>query len=118
MNVMIMAHGIEFIRTGRCHQCGLCGCAKNLCPHHYIMDGKHWCAVYEDREAVCEVCSQAAGEEITHASCIGYPDNPWIGLVREGRCGFEFKRVDGGSMDDLPFLYGEPYLRRDDDNDR
>ena len=46
---------------------------------------------------------------MTHQGCIDYPDNPWIGRVRSSECGFTFEREDGGSMDDLPFLNGQPY---------
>jgi hypothetical protein len=107
MNIVIVSHGIPFIRTGHCLQCGACGCGE--CPHHYERRGKHLCAVYDRREAVCAACSEAAGAGVTHESCIGFPDNPWIRVVREGICGYTFERVDGGSMDDLPFLNGEPY---------
>lgn len=103
----IRAHGIEFIRRGTCQQCGACGCGE--CPHHYEQAGKHWCAIYATRHLVCEACSEAAGEEVTHGSCVGFPDNPWIGVVRSGACAYRFERADGGSMDDLPFLDGEPY---------
>ena len=103
----IKSHGIEFIRTGQCKQCGACGCGE--CPHHYEADGLHWCRDYIYRENRCGFCSITRGEEITHASCIGYPDNPWIRHVRSGICGYTFERADGGSMDDLPFLNGQPY---------
>jgi len=103
MSIIIKSHGIEFIRTGSCNQCGACGCDKEPCPHHFEWDGKHWCEIYEHRDEYCEQC------ETDHLSCIGFPDNPWIRVVREGICGYKFERVDGGSMNDLPFLNGEPY---------
>ena len=103
----IVAHGIAFYRRGACQQCGACGCGR--CPHHYEADGLHWCDVYDHRDEVCVRCSRVAGEQRTHASCIGFPDNPWIAVVRDGTCGYWFERVDGGSMDDLPFLDGGPY---------
>jgi hypothetical protein len=109
--VMVTAHGYEFVRSGHCRQCGACGCGKRPCPHHYTKEGKHCCDVYPVRFLVCASCSEAAGEEVTHAGCVGFPDNPWIGVVRDGTCGYSFRRADGGSMDDLPFLGGEPYLR-------
>jgi hypothetical protein len=76
-----------------------------------VHDGKSWCAVYNERHLACEICSEIEGEEIDHASCIGYPDNPWILIVRQGICAYAFEREDGGPMDDLPFLNGEPYLK-------
>lgn len=107
MSDRIVSHGIAFIRTGTCQQCG--ACEDGDCPHYYVKDDKHWCNVYDERHLVCELCSEAAGEEVTHESCIGYPDNPWIHNVRKGVCAYRFKREDGGSMDDLPFLDGKPY---------
>ena len=104
---LLKVHGIEFIRTGKCKQCGACGCGD--CPHHTKVDGLHRCDAYEIREELCFSCTAMNAEEITHASCIGYPDNPWIGIVRQGICAYTFERADGGSMDDLPFLDGKPY---------
>jgi len=105
MSDLVDVHGYTFIRIGHCGQCGACGCDKGPCPHHYVEGGLHWCSIYDQREEFCEVCGT------DHASCIWFPDNPWIGVVRDGVCGFRFRRADGGSMDDLPFLFGEPYLR-------
>ena len=111
----IVSHGIRFERWGSCRQCGACGCGE--CPHHFVRVGLHWCAVYEEREQVCATCSAAAGEPVSHASCIGFPDNPWIMVVRTGECGYWFERADGGSMDDLPFLNGQPYRIKCGDHD-
>ena len=105
----VKSHGIEFIRHGNCQQCGACGCDEEPCPHWYVKDGKHWCAIYAVRDLVCQACSENTGEEVDHASCIGFPDNPWIHVVRNGQCAYRFERVDGSSMDDLPFLDGKPY---------
>jgi hypothetical protein len=103
---IVMSHGIEFVREGECRQCGACGCKKE-CPHYEAEDtGLFWvsrCTIYHRRDEFCVECGT------DHASCIGYPDNPWIGVVRTGACVYKFTRVDGGSMDDLPFLYGQPY---------
>ena len=93
----LKVHGIEFIRYGSCHQCGACGCNKEPCPHHYMKDGLHWCAIYDERE------------NTEYANCILFPDNPWVWMVRRGICGYHFRRVDGESMDNLPFLDGKPY---------
>lgn len=111
----IEVHGITFIRTGSCHQCGACGCDKWPCPHldlvGVLKDGKFRCLIYEHRENVCKECGDTIffEENFTHRGCIQFPDNPWIRVVREGKCGYKFERADGGSMDDLPFLNGEPY---------
>ena len=99
----IISHGIEFIRSGYCRQCGACGCDNEPFSHHLMFVGKHWCDIYNERDRYCEKC------KTDHASCVGFPDNPWIHVVRRGICGFTFERVDGGSMDDLPFLWGKPY---------
>lgn len=105
----MVAHGITFIRTGICNQCGACGCSKVPCQHHHELDGKHFCDIYYRRDIVCKKCSQIEGEKITHQTCIAFPDNPWVHVIRQGRCGFAFERVDGRSMDDLPFLDGKPW---------
>ena len=102
---VLKVHGIKFIRTGKCKQCGACGCGD--CPHHTEADGLHWCDIYDKRREKC-LCSQT-DNDLTHSNCIGYPDNPWIGVVRQGICGYTFERADGGSMDDLPFLDDKPY---------
>lgn len=103
--VLLTSHSIKFVRSGKCVQCGACGCGD--CSHHLEWDNKHWCAVYESRNLVCW-CSHPDNDG-THSNCIGFPDNPWIGVVRHGICGYSFERADGGSMDDLPFLNSEPY---------
>jgi hypothetical protein len=103
MSKYITSHGIEFIRHGKCAQCGFCGCAE--CAHYEWRDGKSWCRIYDQRDEYCEECG------LDHAGCADFPDNPWIWGVRDRICAYWFERVDGGSMDDLPFLYGEPYLR-------
>lgn len=82
-------HGFEFVRMGQCNQCGACGCGKGPCEHHYTEGGLHWCRIYGD-----------------HGSCVDFPNNPWVHVARDGVCGFVFRRMDGGSMDDLPFLDG------------
>lgn len=98
-------HGITFIRSGGCHQCGACGCEKLNCPHFMIQQGKAHCKVYTKRAEFCDVCGQ------THQMCIDFPGHPWTRVVRDGTCGFTFEREDGGSMDNLPFLNGEPWYR-------
>jgi hypothetical protein len=109
--VIIIAHGIEFVRTGSCQHCGDCGCNKGPCPHWYVHNGRRRCAIYDVRQLTCKVCSEIDGERIDHVGCVGFPDNPWVRVVRNRICGYTFQRTDGGSMDDLPFLNGEPYLK-------
>lgn len=98
-------HGFTFVRSGECLQCGLCGCEKLGCPHFEWRGSKAHCRIYKDRADHCDVCG------MTHQSCIDFPDNPWIWVVRDGQCGYTFERVDQGNMDDLPFLNGEPWFR-------
>ena len=105
-------HGITFYRSNKCNQCpGIhpppCGCGD--CPHYAVKDGLNVCLIYEFREEYCETCG------MNHAHCIGFPDNPWVWVVRDGLCSYDFCRADGGSMDELPFLNGEPW-RRDGDH--
>ena len=106
MRELVVAHGIRFVRSGRCRQCGACGCGDEPCPHLFEARGKVWCEVYNRREEFCAECGT------DHASCIGFPDNPWIHVVRSGVCGFSFERADGGSMDELPFLDGQGYVTK------
>ena len=103
MEIEVESHGIIFIRSGECSQCGACGCDKEPCIHHGKHGGLSYCAIYEIREEFCVDCGT------DHASCIGFPDNPWIHVVRSGQCAFTFRRADGGLMDALPFLDGQPY---------
>lgn len=100
-----MVHGLTFIRMGECAQCGACGCGRDGCPHFGWKQGKAYCKIYSKRDEYCQVC------DMTHQGCIDFPDNPWIRHIRDGECAFTFERKDGGSMDDLPFLDGEPWLR-------
>ncbi len=99
----ITVHGIRFIRSGECSRCGACGCERDGCPHFEHKQGLASCKIYNRRDRFCAQCDTA------HQGCIEFPDNPWIHVVRDGRCSFTFKRLDGGSMDDLPFLNGEPW---------
>jgi len=105
MSDIFEVHGITFIRTGECRQCGACGCAKLKCPHFAMIRDKANCDIYDAREQYCEECG------MTHQSCIKFPDNPWIDVVRDGTCSYTFVRQGGGSMDRLPFLYGEQWYR-------
>jgi len=98
-------HGITFIRSGSCNRCGACGCEKMDCPHFSYAGRYATCDVYDTRNDMCEQCG------ISHDNCVGFPDNPWVRVVREGICGYTFNRKDGGSMDDLPFLNGESWFR-------
>lgn len=109
MSDVLTIHGITFIRTGECAQCGACGCEG--CPHFAVRQGQAYCKVYNKRDQFCQQCG------MTHQGCIDFPDNPWIGVVRDGVCAFAFERQDGGSMDELPFLNGQPWLRQHGDHD-
>ena len=100
-------HGYTFIRSGECTQCGECGCDRDGCPHFTIKQGMASCKIYDRRDKFCNLCG------MTHQGCIDFPDNPWIHAVRDGICSFTFERQDGGDMDDLPFLNGEPWYRGD-----
>ena len=104
MSDIITSHGIIFIRSGECSQCGACGCERDNCPHFELKQGVPSCKIYTRRDRHCNTCSR------THQGCIDFPDNPWIGVVRDGTCAFTFERQDGGSMDELPFLNGGPWL--------
>ena len=99
----ITSHGIGFVRTGECSQCGACGCEP--CPHLGYKHKKPVCEIYETRGDLCSQCGT------THQGCIDFPDNPWIYNVRDGVCAFSFERQDSGDMDDLPFLDGQSWYR-------
>ena len=102
-------HGINFLRTGKCNSCGLCGC--NKCPHGVLKDGKYTCAVYDTREKVCEYCTKTessdwyrGGKEVTHKQCIDFPKHPFVWVINEGKCGYSFatdKQEDEDKLSEL-----------------
>lgn len=100
-------HGIEFIRTGKCNQCG--GCADKCieCPHGVAIDSGAKCTIYQKREKHCEICSEIYNKPSTHQICIDFPNHPWLHVIRRGVCGYKFKRVDGKSMDKTIFMDGK-----------
>jgi hypothetical protein len=99
-------HGIEFERSGICDQCG--GCAKDClkCPHGELHNDGSICTIYETRHLYCKECSKIHNEFITHQICIDFPNHPWLDVIRRGICSYKFERVDGKSMDTLPFVDG------------
>ena len=100
-------HGIEFERSGTCSQCGGCGRKCLTCPHGEPDKDGSKCTIYDSRHLPCEECSKIHGEPITHQICIDFPNHPWLDVIRRGICSYKFKRVDGKSMDDLPFVDGK-----------
>ena len=100
-------HNIDFIRTGECNQCG--GCKRECleCPHGEIYEDGTYCTIYDKRYMPCSECSERRGKMVTHQICIDFPNHPWLNVVRQGMCGYQFERVDGRSMDDLPFVDGK-----------
>jgi hypothetical protein len=74
MGTIFKAHGISFIRTGKCRRCG--ACEKKNCPHFSMVDGLATCAIHEgDRPQVC----------------VDFPNHPFLGVIQSGVCGYKFK---------------------------
>lgn len=78
------AHGVRFVRTGSCNQCGACGCLTKDCPHAMSLNGKVFCAIYDQRDQFCEECGH------DHRYCIEFPTHPWCHVITDGVCGFSF----------------------------
>lgn len=74
------AHGVLFVRSGSCKQCGVC--EDGACSH-WDAESK-LCLIYEDREAFCEECGY------THHNCATFPIHPWVDVIKEGVCGYTF----------------------------
>ena len=100
-------HNIEFIRSGSCNQCGGCGDKCVKCPHGEPYKDGSKCTIYDTRNLHCKECSEIHREFINHQICIDFPNHPWLDVIRRGICSYKFERVDGGSMDDLPFVSGK-----------
>ena len=102
-----IVHGIQFTRIGTCNQCGGCGKKCLVCPHGESHREGSKCTIYDSRHLHCEECSKIHGEPINHQICIDFPNHPWLDVIRRGICSYKFKRVDGKSMDSLPFVDGK-----------
>lgn len=81
-------HGIPFHRIGECKRCGSC------------------CGV-------CEYLNED-GSCLTYPECPAYnndlrerfPDHPWLRVIREGVCGYQFVRLtEEGERDDTPLPF-------------
>ncbi len=102
-------HKIPFERTGSCNHCD--GCRQECleeCPHGTVVDGKSFCTIYDTRHLVCKECSDKfhGGKEITHQGCIDFPSHPWLRVILDGICNYQFTRLDeeGNASDEpLPF---------------
>ena len=117
---IVRVHGLEFIRTGSCTLCGGCDHECSQCPHSKPVDGTWLCGIQGSKAEVCQLCTSDKtspfydqGKPVTHEVCEGFPQHPWLTVVREGKCGYKFSRVDGKPMDTIPFLSGKAFLRPD-----
>ena len=107
--MLFTVHGIEFERSGECTRCT--GCSErclNHCPHGKPdRNGGSICTVHSRKHLPCKECSDKSKRLVTHQVCIDFPDHPWLHVMRSGKCeGYSFKRTDGGSVDELPFVDG------------
>lgn len=90
------SHGVNYIRTGSCRQCG--ACEKETCPHFSMEGDVSVCAVHDKKGQFCKSCTEDKSgywynpkRQINHQECADFPDNPFVRVVREGICGFKFK---------------------------
>lgn len=105
-------HGINFHREGECNRCGACACEKFGCPHFSWEGDLATCDVV-DKYAVCPVCTgnpdgpfYREGKDITHAECGDFPNHPFLRVIKDGVCGYTFKRLNDKeevSIEPLPF---------------
>ncbi len=93
----IMVHGVTYIRSGSCTQCGSCSCEERACPHFLKEDTKAVCLIHATLGEVCEDCTNAtegywANEKrvITHKVCLDFPTHPFNRVIKENQCGFVF----------------------------
>ena len=107
-------HGITFVRSGKCTNCGGCDSKCGVCPHGKRVDGVWYCSIYEKLGEYCETCTfnkdsfwYHNGESVNHDICKTFPNHPWIKVVRNGKCTYKFVRKDGKSMNSIPFVGGK-----------
>ena len=113
MNLTHIVHGISFKRTGKCNHCGAC-CVNEDCRHFSWDSEIGVCDIYETLGDVCILCTEDKtcdfyndGKPITHKMCADFPQHPWLVVIKSGKCGYAFTRLDDkGKVSDepLPFL--------------
>lgn len=110
LEITDIVHKIPFNRTGKCNRCpGVhpAPCCID-CPHFAVVGGVNTCLIYDKRHEVCKECTDADGAaEITHQACIDFPNHPWLWVMKEGKCSYQFTRLDkegNVSVEPLPFI--------------
>ena len=83
-----------YIRIGHCNNCGFC-CRKNHidCPHLITTNETTSCSIRDKLSEICEVCSERlykGKKKMTHKVCIDFPDHPYLGCLKTGKCGYRF----------------------------
>jgi hypothetical protein len=94
-NRVFTVHGVDYYRIGCCNRCG--ECEKPDCPHYSILLGTATCDCYDERETVCDFCTNdessmwyRKGKPITHSVCVGFPNHPFLRVIKNDICGFKF----------------------------
>jgi len=79
-----IVHGVQFIRSGTCNRCGIC-CVDETCSHYAVINNVPTCKIYNKRN---QSCQEHGG--ITHSVCVAFPDHPWLKVIKNGECSYQF----------------------------
>ena len=99
-------HGIKFNRSGSCNRCPKekeAPCCLG-CPHFKNIEGVNTCLIYDKREQICEECSIGRPIKRTHINCINFPDHPWLGVIKNGKCIYKFETINSTELSKLSDL--------------
>ena len=107
------AHGIPFNRSGTCNRCPSTQPAPCClgCPHFEVVTGVNTCLIYDSRDKKCTQCTKDQGHYVDHSECIVFPEHPWLWVIQQGLCAYQFMRLtESGeeSNDPLPFIEVQP----------
>ncbi len=106
-------HKIDFLRAGECSRCGEC-CFKWNCRHLSMdAEGLRVCDVQGRKRDFCKECTEdpdgsfyQQGAPVDHAVCAEFPNHPWLNLIKDGICSYQFQRLnETGDPDSKPLPF-------------